>query len=112
MTVETTDLRAIKLDYRCDKCGVGHYRSTGVTLTSYPAQYPHRCDKCDGHKTFLCIYPTTVHVPVEEPFDAVAWAANTNADPLVQQHYAPSIVSLCGLLGLFSRFHLPTHKPE
>ena len=29
----------------CDVCG-GYMISTGACLTSYPAQYPYKCEKC------------------------------------------------------------------
>lgn len=37
----------------CDKCG-GELISTGICLTSYPAQYPYKCSNpdCNGHETF------------------------------------------------------------
>ena len=37
----------------CDKCG-GRLVSTGICLTTYPAQYPYQCEnpECDGHATF------------------------------------------------------------
>jgi hypothetical protein len=34
--------------YRCPKCGGGMCRNEMIVLTSYPAQYTYRCDKC-GH---------------------------------------------------------------
>ena len=38
----------------CDKCG-SKLESTGVALTSYPAQYPFRCTNkdCDGGAVFF-----------------------------------------------------------
>jgi len=38
------------------ECG-GEYKPTGVCLTSYPAQYPHTCDKCGKGATFAESYP-------------------------------------------------------
>lgn len=37
----------------CDKCG-SELVSTGMCLTSYPAQYPYKCSNpdCDGYETF------------------------------------------------------------
>lgn len=35
----------------CDVCG-GHMISTGVCLTSYPAQYPYKCEKCGHPETY------------------------------------------------------------
>jgi hypothetical protein len=38
----------------CDKCG-SLMEFSGMTLTSYPAQYPYHCTnaKCDGVETFM-----------------------------------------------------------
>ena len=38
----------------CDKCGA-KLRSTGMCLSSYPAQYPYECSNpnCDGRATFI-----------------------------------------------------------
>ena len=57
MPREQTPLRPIKVDYRCDSCQRGHYRPTGMTLTSYPAKYPHACDQCVARRTFSECYP-------------------------------------------------------
>lgn len=35
----------------CDECG-GRMVSTGVCLTSYPAQYPYKCEECGHPETY------------------------------------------------------------
>ena len=37
----------------CDKCG-GELIPTGICLTTYPTQYPYKCENsnCDGYATF------------------------------------------------------------
>ena len=46
-----------QIDYFCDECGE-LMEWAGITLTLYPAQYPHGCK--NGHKkTFYRAYPST-----------------------------------------------------
>lgn len=55
----------------CDKCGT-IMESTGVCLTSYPAQYPYRCTNpdCDGQETFWeGQLPGKLHYEFEEEVD-------------------------------------------
>lgn len=58
MPREQRPLRPMQVDYRCDKCGEGHYRPTGEILMSNPPQFPHACNKCDHRATFTERYPT------------------------------------------------------
>jgi hypothetical protein len=48
-------VHTVKVDYRCPKCGNGFLRPTGRVLTSYPPQYPHKCNnpECDYGETFM-----------------------------------------------------------
>lgn len=57
MTEKSKPMVAHQVDYVCDSCNEGLMRSTGMVLTSMPAQYPHRCDACDSPSTFLKQYP-------------------------------------------------------
>lgn len=45
------------VDYLCPECKTGRLRPTGMILTSNPAQYPHKCTKCEHFDTFLKVYP-------------------------------------------------------
>ena len=49
----------------CPKCGT-EMEFTGTVLTSYPAQYPHRCPKCDYRYTTDGIYPMLKYKPINE----------------------------------------------
>ncbi|SUD80275.1 Uncharacterised protein [Pseudomonas putida] len=49
---------AYQVEYVCDSCGEGHMRPAGITLTSYPAQYPHQCSACGARANFLKCYPS------------------------------------------------------
>lgn len=35
----------------CDECG-GRMNSTGMCLTTYPAQYPYKCEDCGHSETY------------------------------------------------------------
>lgn len=59
MTIEAYEMRRVQYDMQCDECKQGYMRPTGMMLTSNPAQYPHRCNKCDHHKNYLVQYPHT-----------------------------------------------------
>lgn len=50
----------------CDKCGT-EMQWTGVCLTSYPAQYPHKCPNCgeEVHTTGV-FYPKQTLVEAGE----------------------------------------------
>lgn len=48
---------AVSVDYLCDKCNEGMMRWTGVTLTSNPPWYPHRCEKCVFTENMTETYP-------------------------------------------------------
>jgi hypothetical protein len=62
MPREQTPVRPVQIDYRCDACGEGYYRPTGIMLTSSPLQFPHICNKCGDTKTFIEKYPTLRYV--------------------------------------------------
>lgn len=62
MAVESKQVETREEDYKCDTCNEGHMRPTGMTLTSYPPQYPHICNSCGIAKTFRVTYPRIVHV--------------------------------------------------
>lgn len=48
------------IDRTCSKCVEGLMRPTGLTLNTYPAQYPHKCTKCPNTETYLKTYPYTI----------------------------------------------------
>lgn len=55
-------LRPIQIDYVCDKCQKGKYRSTGTMLLSSPPQFPHECTECKDSRIFWEKYPTIRYV--------------------------------------------------
>jgi hypothetical protein len=62
MSETRTEVRPVEIDYVCDACGVGHMRSTGISLMSSPPQYPHKCDKCGAEQTFTnARYPRVMY---------------------------------------------------
>lgn len=64
MKEEAREVKTYKVIARCE-CG-GQMRQTGVVLTTYPAQYPHVCDRCEKAGTYFKKYPTYVYGYVEE----------------------------------------------
>lgn len=55
--IEKKPVTPISVDYRCDSCKEGFMRPNGEILTSYPAQYPHVCNKCFVGQSFDRTYP-------------------------------------------------------
>lgn len=52
------EVKIIEVHFKCDKCGDGFLRPTGLCLTSNPPRYPHKCTHCDYSETFVDItYP-------------------------------------------------------
>lgn len=49
----------------CDNCGT-EMQSTGIALTTYPAQYPHKCPNCGEQVTMMELYPRSVFKEAEE----------------------------------------------
>lgn len=64
MSEKKTEVKAFSIDYTCDVCHQGQMRPTGMVFDTYPALYPHRCNKCDAAGTFDIIYPTIRYEPV------------------------------------------------
>lgn len=55
---QKTYLNTVKVEMTCNYCKKGKMLPTGITLTSYPPQYPHACDNCDTRENFLEVYPS------------------------------------------------------
>ena len=58
------DMKVVLVDMICKECNWGRLRPTGVTLMSYPAQYPRKCDRCGATETYFETYPRTVMEPL------------------------------------------------
>lgn len=61
-----TEMKVYSVEYVCDECSTGFMKPTGVTLLSYPAQFPHICSCCEHEENFLVCYPTTVMEKCDE----------------------------------------------
>jgi hypothetical protein len=46
MAIERYEVRIYEEDAKCDICGRGYYRPTGVAYPAYPLIYPHKCTFC------------------------------------------------------------------
>lgn len=50
----------------CDKCKKGKMMPNGnVVLTTFPEQYPHKCDNCGKVVSYHIKYPYHKLVPIE-----------------------------------------------
>lgn len=57
---EVKDVKTFQIDFKCPLCKEGYLRPTGIVLASYPAQYPHICNResgCGYTQTFNKTYP-------------------------------------------------------
>lgn len=57
---ERNEVKVYKVKMICENCGNGYMNPTGVCLTSYPAQYPHKCEEC-GAVNYRKIYPYVIY---------------------------------------------------
>lgn len=57
-----TEVKVVEIDYNCPQCTVGKMRPTGIVLTSYPAQYPHKCNECGYNENFYKTYPFVEYI--------------------------------------------------
>lgn len=60
-------VQAVTIDYGCDKCGSGFMRYTGLSLSSHPPQFVHRCNKCGYEETYRESYPHIEYRTVDSP---------------------------------------------
>ncbi len=61
MSEKETEVRSVRVALECN-CG-GNMKFTGTELTSYPPQYPHKCEKCGKTKNVRGkTYPYTKYV--------------------------------------------------
>ena len=61
-----TEVRSFEVSYICDRCNEGMMIFTGITLTSYPPQYQHKCDQCSNTQNFRVVYPTIRYEVTDE----------------------------------------------
>ena len=60
------ETKVLTVHMKCDQCGEGFMVMDGdIVLTTYPAQYPHKCNKCGYRKTFDRMYPFHKYVQIE-----------------------------------------------
>ena len=61
------EVRTFLVDMVCESCGVGYMRPVGnIALSTYPIQYPHKCDKCGYTQNYTKNYPYEVYEYWEE----------------------------------------------
>lgn len=59
MKIVKTRVHTFILDSFCE-CG-GRMIRTGITLPSYPAQFPHECDSCKKVENLKSIFPEIIY---------------------------------------------------
>ena len=55
MKLVKSDIKPMMVRAMCE-CG-GEFKPNGIVLTTYPEQYPHKCDRCGKLDVFYCEYP-------------------------------------------------------
>jgi len=63
MSETRKEVKQVQVDYRCPKCNKGYLRPTETVFSTYPPQFPHKCNNCDYMETFSKQYP---HIDYEE----------------------------------------------
>lgn len=53
---EKTEVKTYSIDMKCDSCGAGYMRPTGLVLDVAPPLYPHECN-CGAHTNYKVRYP-------------------------------------------------------
>ncbi len=59
------EVKVFEVRLSCTQCEEGEMVSTGMVLTSYPAQYQYRCTHCDATTNSREIYPRYDYEPVQ-----------------------------------------------
>ena len=61
-----TEVKPIKVDLTCGKCGGIFERNTDIVLTTYPPQYSYKCNTCGEIITCSDIFPKIEYEEVEK----------------------------------------------
>lgn len=60
------------IDMKCDKCGNGYMRTTGLVLPKNPILYEHKCTYCGCKENYSCAYPyiaNEIVIPIQKEVD-------------------------------------------
>ena len=58
MSEQEYKIKPVGVKYICDVCNEGKMLPDGdIVLTSYPPQFPHKCDNCGHKENFTVKYP-------------------------------------------------------
>lgn len=55
------EVKSFRIIQKCDKCKQGEMVPTGLTYTSYPPTYEHKCNCCGWTTSYNKTYPAIVH---------------------------------------------------
>lgn len=91
MAESTKQVIVTKTSFDCPKCN-GTLVPTGICLTSYPAQYPHRCTNrnCSESDTFYKQYPVISYE--DAPEDTIT-ISKSDLEALVKELVKSEIVN-------------------
>ncbi len=67
MSERLVEAKVFIVDMACDVDGCsGKMVPDGRALLTYPAQYPHQCDRCLRRENYAHMYPMTRTVPIPQ----------------------------------------------
>ena len=75
------NVKTVKVSMQCDKCKTGIMERDGNTvLTTYPPQYPHKCNNCGHVENYTVEYPYLDVEPIEEDIEELDddWEPDVN----------------------------------
>lgn len=67
MKARHTPVEMVQVEILCDACGEGSYQFAGLTQTSNPPKFAHKCNRCGDPKYFLNKFPSVGHRPNGNP---------------------------------------------
>jgi hypothetical protein len=66
MPIQRIYQKPYKVIWICDKCGDGIMEYSGISYSTNPPMYPHKCSKCGNPETVDNIYPRIEYENVYE----------------------------------------------
>jgi len=62
MPLIQTPVKSIRIDYKCDNCNKGFYRTLDNVFNTNSPHYIHECTECGHQKSFNERYPTIRYI--------------------------------------------------
>ena len=86
--LKKTNMAVMQIDMTCEACESGLMRPTGLTLTSLPPLYPHRCTGCGRTETYQVTYPSI-------GYEAIKPVEPHNFCPRCGKRNSPDLIHTC-----------------